>query len=187
MVPRHPEPSPELEQRFRAGDEGALDVVARYYFPRICAFVARYFSWYPADKGPDDIAEEALDKLWRWRARLPPEVGIKQAWMTMASSAALSHIHKLQRQKKNMDRYGHLLKNIVSPRLDETMDHRRAVEAVREAIGTLPEPQRSIVSLRCESHLSLQEIADTLGIPVSKVSRLAKTGVNTLRVLLKRN
>ena len=57
----------------------------------------------------------------------------------------------------------------LAPAADAKLLERELKEAVRRAIATLPAPQRAVVELRQQKHLTFQQIADRLGRPLGTV------------------
>jgi RNA polymerase sigma-70 factor (ECF subfamily) len=57
-------------------------------------------------------------------------------------------------------------------------------EAVRAAVGSLPEPYREVVALRFFADLSLTEVAETTGRPLNTVKTHLRRGLERLRPIL---
>jgi len=119
----------------------------------------------------EDIVQEAFVKLWR----TPPDGpdAVIPSWLRRV--VVNLSINDLRRRK----RAASLPEFSTDPALrqetrpEDGIDVRDSVRRVDEALARLPEEKRAIIVMRVYEHMSYQQIADTLGVPVGTVmSRL---------------
>jgi RNA polymerase sigma-70 factor (ECF subfamily) len=72
-------------------------------------------------------------------------------------------------------------------RPDEETEGRERNEAVRRAVNSLPPELRSVVVMKEFEDLTFQEIADTLGVPLSTVKSRLYTALKQLRMRLEKH
>ena len=60
--------------------------------------------------------------------------------------------------------------------VDARLDNKALVEAVRDAITTLGDPQQAVVTLRDVEGLSTEEVAELLGLSVANVRVILHRG-----------
>jgi RNA polymerase sigma factor for flagellar operon FliA len=70
-------------------------------------------------------------------------------------------------------------------RPDEAVEEAQFMDAVTDAIDSLPERERLIISLYYVEELNLKEIGAVLGVSESRVSQLLSSVVKKLRLELK--
>ena len=71
---------------------------------------------------------------------------------------------------------------------EEELTRQTEIEAVREAIDSLPEDQKMIITMRDITGLSYAEIAGTLGLEMGTVkSRINRARGNVKKFLIERN
>jgi RNA polymerase sigma-70 factor (ECF subfamily) len=148
--------------------------------------LASYLLGDPAEA--EDITQEVLIRLWRRGDEVDPErLG---SWLLRVTRNACIDLHRRRGSRPG-----------VVPLADGGGDGRdifadapgpevlaRASELgvrIRQALGSLAEPFRSVVILREVQGLSYQEIGDTLEIPMSSVRVNLHRGRRRLREQLK--
>lgn len=75
----------------------------------------------------------------------------------------------------------------LEARPDEGTEGRERNEAVRRAVNSLPPELRSVVVMKEFEDLTFQEIADTLGVPLSTVKSRLYTALKQLRMRLEKH
>jgi RNA polymerase sigma-70 factor (ECF subfamily) len=82
---------------------------------------------------------------------------------------------------------GAQLASTSEARPDEETEGRERNEAVRRAVNSLPPELRSVVVMKEFEDLTFQEIADTLGVPLSTVKSRLYTALKQLRMRLEKH
>jgi RNA polymerase sigma-70 factor (ECF subfamily) len=158
----------------RAGDPAAFRRVYAVLSPLVLGYLRAHGS---AD--PEALTQEVFLTIFRRAADLR---GGPDGLRTFALSVAHARLVDEWRARARRP-------DIVE--FDETEDPRVAppaeVEALAaldsEAVGALPEAQRSVVALRTVAGLSLEETADVLGRSVGAIKQLQRRGLLGLRAL----
>ena len=68
-----------------------------------------------------------------------------------------------------------------SPNVEDELDHRRALQRMRQAFARLPERDQLVVRLRCMEQRSLKAIGDHFGISEVRACQLVGAAVRQLR------
>ncbi|MDP3231363.1 MAG: sigma-70 family RNA polymerase sigma factor [Myxococcales bacterium] len=146
------EPDDEvLVQRARSGERAAFHALVRRHQARAIAFAARYLG---ASAPANDAAQEAFVDLYLSLPRYRSQDRFRAYW------------HRLLLNRCRM--------NLRAGRSRETMLMAREREqAVQRSLESLSEKLRVVIALRFTAGLPLQDIADTLELPLGTVkSRL---------------
>lgn len=160
--------SPELE----AGrDALAFDEVYSRYRGPIWRLACRF-----AGDDALDATQEIFLKVWRALPGFRGEARLS-TWIFQ-----IAHNHLRQRHRRRLRRLDPTaLDNTIAEPVDQRADpERRAIarddlNRLRVVIETLPVGQREVLWLRDGQHLSYQEIAEVLNLPIGTVrSRLAR-------------
>jgi RNA polymerase sigma-70 factor (ECF subfamily) len=129
----------------------------------------------------EDVAQEAFLRAYRSLATYRAD-GSFAAWI--ARIAARQAMARLANRRPALE----LDENTTGAALSVTCDEPEASvlageqrAAVREAVATLPRPQRDVVALRFFGELSLEEIAQTTGTPVGTVKSRLHRALASLR------
>jgi RNA polymerase sigma factor (sigma-70 family) len=114
--------------------------------------------------------------------------GARRAWLIQVARNKAFEL--IRRGKIGKSVFAELAERIVEKETDRPLQHVLSAEeqvAVRTAIGSLPEVQRNVLSLRVEHELTFQEIADRLGIPLGTALTRMRMALDTLRETLNRD
>ena len=110
----------------------------------------------------EDAVQEVFIRLMGQR-NIPENV---DAWLFRAvRNEAISQIRRLKRRKKHHDRIAAERQNWFETRPDDLVD----AQTAQNILQTLPDTQREIVVLRIWGQMTLKEIAEILGQPISTV------------------
>jgi RNA polymerase sigma-70 factor, ECF subfamily len=171
-----------LMRRLAAGDEQAARLLVSRYARPIAAFAGGILN--DAAEG-EDIAHEAIMRLWRGAADWRPE-GLVFGWLRR--SAYTLAIDRLRRTRRFVGEGAEAI-------LEQTEDTRSSPEtealggelgvAIRKALARLPERQRAAILLAHNDGLSGEEIAEALDTSAEAVESLLSRARRTLRHTLK--
>jgi len=128
----------------------------------------------------EDVAQEVLVKLWRHGHQVSS--GKIGSWLVRVTRNAC--IDAIRRRKHGgvpiEEAGGHELPE-TAPGPESLAHSSELGKRVLEALGTLPEPGRSVVILREVQGLSYREIGEALEMPVSNVRVILHRGRRRLR------
>lgn len=166
---------------YARGDGEAARVLTGRHLGRVYGFAARLLG----DRAEaEDVAQEAMLRMWRvagaWRAG---EAQLS-SWLYRVTVNLCT-----DRQRARQRRRAEALDDVAEP-ADETADteaalmRRARVDALQEALATLPDRQRQAVVLRHIEGLSNPEIAAILEVGVEAVESLTARGKRALTAAL---
>ena len=143
-------------------DEEAYERVAREHKDRIYAFAVRMLRSHAEGQ---DVAQEALVRLWQHRERVDGDAA--RFWLNRTVHNLC--VDRIRRRRASPEVDGEL-KETLSPdrsagpaRLAESDEVGRLIE---RALGRMSERDRAVLLLREVQGLPYAEIAETLGLPL---------------------
>jgi RNA polymerase sigma-70 factor (ECF subfamily) len=179
----------ELMHRVAGGDEIAMaELVARWERP-VLSFVFRFLSC--SEDDARDLAQDVFLRVWRRRRKWRPTASFSTWLFTITGNLCRNRKRDLHRRPgmvpasmEPAERSGYWE---VPSSADDP--HARAVAnqtsmAVREAVGRLPEAQRTAVLLRHFGELTYREIATVMGTSPTAVDSLLVRARRTLARLI---
>ena len=186
----------ELVARFRGGDETAFtELVGRYHSTLLK--VARYYVAGAASA--EDVAQETWLAVIRGVERFEGRSSFKTWLLRICANRARTHAVKEHRtipvdpnpsgSTVNASRFdqGGAWRDPPVP-FTEFVEFRHDSEAlvrrVREAISSLADPQRTVVTLRDVEGLSTEEVAGLLGLSESNVRVILHRGRARVRAIV---
>lgn len=154
--------------RAQARDRDAFGVLVSRYLDRI------YRVAYGVVRNHDeasDIAQETFMRAYRTIDRFDPSRPLFPWLYQIARNLGINRIQRVRRREVSLPDFDALQARDQTP--EQELVRESEAERVREAIATLPEPQKEIIELCHFQECSYQEMADILGIPIGTVmSRL---------------
>lgn len=192
-------PSVDREYLFSAGMAGLLDALAKYDPARGIPFEA-----YARIRVKGAVLDElrALDHLSRSMRRVSRSVQSSRHELEKAEGQPVSDETVAEHTGLSLDQVQESRSRRAPPEaLDPTtldalemsplwqapmsalegLEWAEKVRLVSEALATLPERNRMVISLYYESELTLQEIGDLLGVTQSRISQILRKTVEMLR------
>jgi RNA polymerase sigma-70 factor (family 1) len=152
--------------------------IYRDLYPALCYFAERLLK----DRfKAEEVVADVFEKLWNMKAANIDN--IKAFLYTAIRNQCLDHLEQGQIRQKH---HKVLLETLPAAE-DEILKDIYFSEALREifqAIHTLPEQCRKVISMTYENGLSTREIADQLGVSVSTVKTQRVRGLSIIRKLL---
>jgi len=154
-------------RRLRAGDPAAMDRIVALYYRRLIGFARLHL-------GRQELAEEAAQEvflsLWRQREQLRSASGVKP-WLFVAMRRWLS-----RERSRPANALEVFLEDESAPpepaiegRQAIGLEQDRVQSILRRAIGRLADEDRSLITLRFYGDLKIQEISETLAMPMGSV------------------
>lgn len=166
----------DLQDRIRAGDEGAFDSVFRAHYAhlvRMAQSVVRELAL------AEEIAQDVMLELWRRRESLVVEQTFRAYLIRSTRNRALNHI----RHQRIVAREAAFaaLDPLSSPSAEDEVLGVELERAVRDAIDGLSENCREVFHLSRESGLKYAEIATALDISIKTVEKRMGQALSELR------
>lgn len=148
------------------GDQEAFAVLVRRYAPMMRAHARRLLR---GSGDVDDVVQEAFVVAWQRLSDLKDPESVKSWLMRIASRKAADRI-RLQRPRADLDEHSLAASADQSP--PQIVEGRGELEALGDALRSLPDAQHECWVLREVGGLSYEETAERLGIPVTTVRGL---------------
>lgn len=158
-----------------AGDQRAMGQLLRRFEPLVRSIAHRRD--HRAGSG-DDLVQETMLRLWRSAHRFDPDRGTEPAFVAaVARNAAIDMArHRATRPVTPTADIASLVPPDASP-----TEHVADAMAVRSALQHLSPRQRELVRLAYFEHLTQQEIANRLGLPLGTVKSRTFEALRVLR------
>lgn len=186
----------ELVDRIRGGDEPAFTELVQRYHSTLLK-VARYFVHSAASA--EDVAQETWIAVIRGVERYEGRSSFKTWLLSICANRARTHAVTEYRTiptdpnpsgptvaASRFDQGGAWLDRPVpfTEFVEFRHDSAALVRSVREAIGTLGDPQRAVVTLRDVEGLSTEEVAGLLGLSEGNVRVILHRGRARVRAIV---
>jgi len=164
---------------------------ARWFAEQVQVHEGALRSWlrgkFPALADPDNLVQEALTRVWQAHETGPIQ-SPKALLFTTARNLALDQLRR--RQVVGIDTVAEIAELPVFedvPTAAETAAHNQELEILTQAIQSLPDRCRQVLTLRKIYGLSQKEIAAQLGIAEHTVEAQVGTGMRKCAEFLARH
>lgn len=176
------EPDDEvLVQRARSGERAAFHALVRRHQERAIAFAARYLG---ASAPANDAAQEAFVDLYLSLPRYRSQDRFRAYWHRLLLNRCRMSL-RAGRTRETMHAGLRALPTLAVVPAETLLVAREREQAVQRSLETLSEKLRVVVALRFTAGLPLQDIADTLELPLGTVKSRLFSGLAELRATLK--
>ncbi len=169
---------PELLKRSALGDEAAFAELYVIAAPRLFGMAVRVLGQHTH---AEEVTQEALMTIWTTCARFDPDRGSAMSWMlTIAHRRAVDRVRQSAASSRRDAAW------VADLDLDERQNSSDAAAvvvetvAVRAALRTLPQKQKTAVFLAYFGGHTYVEVAEALGVPQSTVKSRIHAGLRTL-------
>ncbi|MDE0062705.1 MAG: RNA polymerase sigma factor RpoE [Gammaproteobacteria bacterium] len=163
----------ELVRRFKGGDQAAFELLFTRYQHKVLGLIGRHLN------DPDevqDVAQEAFVRAFRALPRFRGESAFYTWLYRIALNTTRNHVAARNRRPPPTDidvADARLMDGVDTLRDDEdplaALSRDELSSEIRQAIGALPDDQRSAVILREMDGLSYDQIAEVMHCPVGTV------------------
>ena len=171
----------ELVAALGRGDEAAMAVIVRRHREPVVAFARRLVG----DRArAEEIGQEVFVRLWERSDRFDPSRGALRAFLlALTHGRALDvlrsdHARKRREEREAVDHADH------THGADAPVVARTIADAVRRALGELPDAERRAVELAYLGGHSYRAVASMLGEPEGTVKSRIRHGLVRLRSAL---
>lgn len=176
----------ELQIRFKQGDEDAFRVLVERHHRAILNLCHRYVG---NQEDAEEVAQDVFVRAYRARESYEPRAKFSTYLYRIAVNLSLNRIRDRKR------RFGLLEDTLTedrslalaegNPRPDELLERKEQQAAIRKALDSLPERQRTAVLLKRFQGLSYEEIADVMDCSLSAVEAILHRAKRNLQKRLK--
>jgi len=182
-----------LVEKARRGDNDAFEEIVNRY-SRLIYNIALRSASSPEDAA--DITQETFLKAWRSLSAFRGDCALSTWLCRIALNCACDHARSAKRHftmsltvpEEEDGKEWDLPETNIHALPEEEIARREEIDAVRQAIASLPEDQRTIVTMRDITGLSYAEIADALELEMGTVkSRINRARAAIKNFLLQRN
>lgn len=169
-----PAPNPDLIQRARQGDNGAIG----WLFERYQPVLFRYLYYRVGDQqAAEDLTSEVFVRMLRALPGYQVQTAPFQSWLfQIARNLAVDHFRKSGRDEILTDDL-----QASEPAPEAVFDHTITHHALRQALTRLNDEQREVIILRFILELPIAQVAQILGRSADAVKGLQRRGLLALR------
>ena len=144
------------------------------------AVLRRYLLRYTSgdSEAAEDLLQETMIRAWRHLASVPSETDRARRWLfTVARHAAIDSL----RARRSRPHEVNLLELTTPPLAEDTTETVVALECIRDAVKSLSDEHRAVLSELYVRGRSPGETAELLGVPVGTVKSRAHYALRSLR------
>ena len=166
-----------LIYRLKLDDESAFKIVFDQWFKKIYHFSFKYLK---NREHAEEVAQETMLQLWITRAKLDEQYPISPYLYTIAKRLSLNSLRQIASSKSASE---HLFAN-VSNSVNTTEDAVSLAELKRiteEALVLMPKQQQQVYRMSRNDGLSLDQIAEKLGILKNTVKKHLSEALKAIR------
>ena len=132
----------------------------------------------------EDIVQEVYMKLWSKRDALPDVKDVEAYCVTLTKNMCIDRLRMAEVEKEDVDEVPTML--AATDDVEAQVERRDAVEQVQRIIGTLPEHQQQVITLRDMEDCSFEEIVEQTGLTAVNIRMLLSRARKTIRERLKK-
>jgi len=166
-----------LVMAIQSGDQGAMGTLYDRYSSIVYSVALRVLQ----DTGAaEDVLQDVFMQLWRNPGAFDASRGNMAAWLAVI--ARHRAIDALRRRRPENDIEDVVVS--VEPDLASEAERARTMDKVRDALQTMPSPQRSALEMAYFEGMTHFEIAEKTGEPLGTIKTRIRTGLLSLRKML---
>ena len=132
----------------------------------------------------EDMVQEVYMKLWSKRDALPDVQDVEAYCVTLTRNMCIDRLRMAEADKADVDEVPTML--VATDDVEAQVERHDAVEQVKQIIGTLPEHQQQVITLRDIEDCSFEEIAEQTGLTAVNVRMLLSRARKTIRERFKK-
>jgi RNA polymerase sigma-70 factor (ECF subfamily) len=176
---------PALFERFRAGDPEAAEWIVQRYHARLIGY-ARLFT--RRRELAEEAAQETFLAVYTQRSQVRTPEGLRPWLFTTLRRTLLRELgRKAHAMEVHLDESGDPVAEPVAPAAQRhPLQESQARRVIGEALNTLDEKDRELVTLRFFGGLQIQELSEALSIPMGTVGGKLNRALEKLRLHLEK-
>lgn len=167
-------------QALQNGDEGAMEMLFRNYYRRLCTYTNTILN--DPDES-EEIVQQVFVQMWEKRETMQINTSVQSYLFRAVRNNSLNRIKHEKVRRQYVDEVTSLA-NDSEPASGMTF-HNELQSQIMKAIESLPEQCRLIFKLSRFEELKYAEIADQLGISVKTVENQMGKALRMMRESLK--
>jgi len=175
----------ELLRAVARGDEAAFARVYDHYSAILLGLLLRILR---SRAEAEDVLQEVFLQVWQQARAFDPTRGRPFTWLvTLARSRAIDRLRAVDSRERAAQRSAEDAPPDTAPQAwaDEEAIRAERAEAVRDALGELPEEQRQVLLLAYLEGMSQSEIAAAKNQPLGTVKTRTRAGLKKLSEALR--
>lgn len=169
--------------RVAADDRDAFRQVYNHYYPAVQRYVL-LFSFDPSRQ--DELTQDVFVRIWEKRHKLTQVESFQNYLFKITKNQVLNYIRGTRVQQRIKE-----AQLLSDEPITEDTDHKvllnQYYRMAADAIEQLPAGRKQVLKMSIEEGLTLDEIADKLGISKSGVKNQLYAGIAHVRQYLERN
>ncbi len=175
-------PDEALLAGMAAGDEQAAAVLVRRYQGRVYGLA---YSVLGDAAGAEEVAQEALLRVWRHSAVFDPRRGAVSSWvLTITRNLAIDALRLRRSTPMDPDVFSSLPMVGTARSPEDAAMSMDGVPAVRAALAALPDEQRRAVVMAAVYGRTAAEISEVERIPLGTAKTRIRAGLRKMRAAL---
>ncbi|MEM8987774.1 MAG: sigma-70 family RNA polymerase sigma factor [Pseudomonadota bacterium] len=169
-----------LQELKETQDKTIFASLYEHFAPRVKAYMMRLGV---EESAAEDLAQEALLRVWRKSALFDPQKSSASTWIfAIARNLRIDAIRKEKRPE--IDPNDPALQPAPAPAADEEAIRIERDERIREAFNALPPAQEEVVSMYFFEDHPHSVIAEKLGLPLGTVKSRLRLAFSKVRSVL---
>jgi RNA polymerase sigma-70 factor, ECF subfamily len=174
--------------RLRSGDLDALDVLMARYQHRLYRYLLRIVA---QQSNAEDLFQQTWLRVMERIQKYDPQRGFEGWLFSVAHNLAIDFLRRKQLQSLDEpafsgERHSELAKSEDAGALARLLSQEKK-DLLLSAITDLPPAFREIITLRFEEEMKLEEISDTLSLPMGTVKTRLHRALKALKQSLKKS
>lgn len=165
-----------LVAQARKGDQAAFEQLVRRHQRYVFNVAYRVLG---DTVEAEDVTQEAFVRAWRGLAGFREQARFTTWLYRITHNLCLNRLPKLRRELLQVEPLEDILDD-AAPAPPDLLEAREQMAFLHAELGRMPEKYRLVLSLRYLQHLSYEEIATALGVPLGTI----KTHIHRARRLL---
>lgn len=176
----------QLVKAYLKGDGQALEVLIQRYLSPLYNFAFKYTH---TESAAEDVAQEAMVKIWKNLKKFKPEYKFKTWAYTVTKNTALDYLKKkgLVALAEPLDEENNQLEQVLvsrQPLPEQALEKLEDAAMVKTAIAKLPSKYQEILAMYYESGLNFREIGAMLKQSINTVKTRHRRAVIYLKKIL---
>lgn len=158
---------------FSDGNSITFETVVNIYTPSLIAFA---FGFINEMENSKDIVQEVFLNLWLNKTKFNDEEHLKRSLYISVKNISFNNLRSVNRQRKYLSN----IEDTYTPDPTLSMMKQEVIRLLLDAINDLPERTAEVLRLTLSGYKQ-EEIADRMGIAVSSVKTMKRSGIDKIK------